>query len=658
VALVLLVSAITTSVVSAVPAPPAHADTSASGGEFSPLPYARLFDTNTGSGTPFGPGETRSYQILGAAGVPSAGVGAVVIDVAATSSTASASSSTGVTVWPSGTARPSSAQLRVNSESVPRSNTVIVAPGSDGKISIYNSVGSTDLNVDVQGYFTAAPGSGASPGGYVPLSMTRVFYTIDGTGTSATPLAGGGGTRTVTVGGVGDIPANATAVFANVHVNSASADGKLKIVPDGADPSSANPILNYAVGEPSDSGATLPLSASGKLTIQNVGSGSVNVAIDVEGYFSPDPGVGSGIEPTTPTKLAPVTIPANGTSTITTGGQAGVPTTRVAGVVLSLTATGGGSGSGQGFLKAYAADGDVPIGAILGWSNVTFDPVSTVAIVEPSFDGRITLSNIGNGSITITPTIEGWFPYAFHALVGVEMGAGTTAPTIGQPVPETQLDALGADMSFIHGIESGSIAQPQYDPAGGVFAVGPDVESDDEATTDYSDDPAFDQDPEAPEGPLITTNSDLAQVHDPEPGGGNEWTILAHWNDKFDQRINYRQGRWDSTKKKGFGDIKIREYHNLNKKVVHASTAHPFYGEGPKDGDPNATRWYYDDVYTLYNCDSDGYCTPVEVSYVKVVVQFAVANAPDGKAVGVLTAFCKQGGVPRCPSWVKQSINI
>ena len=95
-----------------------------------------------------------------------------------------------------------------------------------------------------------------------------------------------------------------------------------------------------------------------------------------------------------------------------------------------------------------------------------------------------------------------------------------------------------------------------------------------------------------------------------------------------------------------------------NKKVVHASTAHPFYGEGPKDGDPNATRWYYDDVYTLYNCDSDGYCTPVEVSYVKVVVQFAVANAPDGKAVGVLTAFCKQGGVPRCPSWVKQSINI
>jgi len=83
VALVLLVSAITTTVVSAVPAPPAHADTSASGGEFSPLPYARLFDTNTGSGTPFGPGETRSYQILGAAGVPSAGVGAVVIDVAA-----------------------------------------------------------------------------------------------------------------------------------------------------------------------------------------------------------------------------------------------------------------------------------------------------------------------------------------------------------------------------------------------------------------------------------------------------------------------------------------------------------------------------------------------------------------------------------------------
>jgi hypothetical protein len=157
---------------------------------------------------------------------------------------------------------------------------------------------------------------------------------------------------------------------------------------------------------------------------------------------------------------------------------------------------------------------------------------------------------------------------------------------------------------------------------------------------------------------LITKNADLDMIHDPEPGQGNEWTILGHWQDKFDKRVNYRQGRWDSTKKKGFGDIKIRLYHNLNKKVVHASTAHPFYGEGPKDGDPNATRWNYRDVYTLYQCDSDGYCTPHEVSYVIVAVEFSEQNAPDGKDVGVITAYCDQGGLPKCPSWVKQSINI
>src|SRR5262249_20997877 len=75
----------------------ADADATATGGDFVPVAYARLFDTTVGS-TPFAAGETRSYQILGVDGIPATGVGAVVIDVAGWTTTATASSPSSISV--------------------------------------------------------------------------------------------------------------------------------------------------------------------------------------------------------------------------------------------------------------------------------------------------------------------------------------------------------------------------------------------------------------------------------------------------------------------------------------------------------------------------------------------------------------------------------
>ena len=118
----------------------AHADATGTGGDFVSVPYFRLFDT-TVTGTPFGGGETRAYTILGSGSIPASGVGAVVIDVSAWTATAPSTNPTMITVFPCGQARPSAPVVTADASNVPRSNTVVVAPGSSGQICILTALG-------------------------------------------------------------------------------------------------------------------------------------------------------------------------------------------------------------------------------------------------------------------------------------------------------------------------------------------------------------------------------------------------------------------------------------------------------------------------------------------------------------------------------------
>jgi RHS repeat-associated protein len=57
------------------------------------------------------------------------------------------------------------------------SNSAIIAPGPDGKIQFYSST-TTDLVVDVEGYFTAGDGSPSS-GGFVPLTAIELAWSAE-----------------------------------------------------------------------------------------------------------------------------------------------------------------------------------------------------------------------------------------------------------------------------------------------------------------------------------------------------------------------------------------------------------------------------------------------------------------------------------------------
>jgi len=119
---------------------------------FFPMPPTRLMDTRTadspfGDGVPLGPGQTMDIKVGGFRGV-SANAGAAVLNVTITD----ASQQSLLTIFPSGTPRPTASSLNfVPGQVVP--NAVTVKIGANKKVSIYNDKGSVHVVVDVNGYY-------------------------------------------------------------------------------------------------------------------------------------------------------------------------------------------------------------------------------------------------------------------------------------------------------------------------------------------------------------------------------------------------------------------------------------------------------------------------------------------------------------------------
>jgi len=115
------------------------------------LTPARILDTRNGTGGPtgpVGPAATRSVTVLGVGGVPASGVGAVVLTVTVTNTTAPSF----LTTWPAGATMPLASTLNwVAGQTAP--NLDILGPGTAGQVSLYNNVGSTDAVADVSGWF-------------------------------------------------------------------------------------------------------------------------------------------------------------------------------------------------------------------------------------------------------------------------------------------------------------------------------------------------------------------------------------------------------------------------------------------------------------------------------------------------------------------------
>ena len=241
---------------------------------YYPFGPARVADTRSNHqvGTVVGPlaaGSTTGLQVAGEQNLPASGMSAVVLNVTVTQP----ASSGNITVYPSGTTRPTASNVNfAANETIP--NLVIVPVGADGMIDIFNnSPGTVQYVVDVAGYFMENT-AGAK---YHPLGPVRLLDTRYGSGmTKVGPIAAGGSLTLA-------LPASYTAIIANLTVTAPTSNGDLDAYPaGGALPTFSN--VNFNPSETIPNLAFIP--SNDGVSLYNHSVGTTQALLDLAGYFS------------------------------------------------------------------------------------------------------------------------------------------------------------------------------------------------------------------------------------------------------------------------------------------------------------------------------------------------------------------------------------
>ena len=228
--------------------------------------------------------------------VPSPGAAAAAVNVTATDHSGAESF---LTLYPAGTARP--LVSNVNFVGLTTPNRAVVRLGANGRVTIYNNLGGTDVIIDVNGYYTDATTS-ATTGAYNALFPDRIMDTRGapfgpfGTcnGGSCTTLGPGSSLVLQVAGqagenGSGGVPAMNSAnppkaVVLNVaETNDVGNDSFLTIYPSSATRPLASD-LNFVQGETRANLVLVQLSPQGTVIMYN-NLGSVDVIVDVEAWF-------------------------------------------------------------------------------------------------------------------------------------------------------------------------------------------------------------------------------------------------------------------------------------------------------------------------------------------------------------------------------------
>jgi subtilisin family serine protease len=371
---------------------------------FHPLTPQRILDsrraTNSGPyASPWTGGVSRDVAVGGLADVP-VDAGAVVLNVTVTNAT----SPSYLTVWPTGSARPTVSSLNWSpGTTIP--NAVTVKLGTGGKVSVFNGYGSVDVVIDVAGYYRAGAGDG-----FTSLAPKRILDSrpASNSGAFASPWTAGV-SRDVAVGGLAGVPEDADAVVLNVTVTDATSPSHLTIWPTG----SARPTvssLNWSPGTTIPNAVTAKLGEDGMISVFN-GYGSVDVVIDVAGYFQS--GTGKAFHPLDPARVLD-SRPASQVNVFATpwtgglsrdvalGGLVGVPATANA-VVLSATVT---ETSTSSYLTTWPAGQARPTTSSLNWiGGVTIPNAVTVRLGTA---GKISVFN-GYGNVDTIIDVAGWY---------------------------------------------------------------------------------------------------------------------------------------------------------------------------------------------------------------------------------------------------------
>lgn len=370
---------------------------------FVPLTPARVFDSRAGR-PPLSSAKGRvpagGSITFTPPGLPPTAT-AVVLNVTGVDPDAG----TFLTAYPAGTPAPSTSSVNLPAHTnVPNGVTVKLGPG--GAVSVRNDAGTTDVVVDVSGYYTTGTGAG-----FAPVPGFRAYDSRPGhTPTSvAKGRLGAGGTVDVLVTGSHGVPADATAVVVNLTGIAASQTTLLRAyaTPSDATAPPAVSTVNLAPGTNTANLAVVPVGDGGRVRVRNE-NGTVDLAMDVTGYYSPSaPGRFVAVDPLrlldTRSGTGAAALPLGPAQVVDLrlDGHAVVAPTAV---VANLT---GVAPDQDTLLRTYSTDTSTP--PTISSVNLTAGSVRANGVVLlPGADGRARIRN-DLGRVGVVADLEGYF---------------------------------------------------------------------------------------------------------------------------------------------------------------------------------------------------------------------------------------------------------
>lgn len=246
-------------------------------GTFYPTAVSRLLGTSD-AGYAVEPGARSTVVTAGRAGLPSSGISAVVVNVAAVAGAADAALSFG----PAGAAP--TAPLLVAPAGTTRTVLLTLPLAATGAIDVATTASAT-VAVDLVGFYAADDtvlGSQGVSGGYQPVDVTRVFDTD-----RSQPLAAGARQVVAVDLGTAATP-HTSAVLVRATAKAAQAPGGLTV---GAADAVVGPMSSVAFGAGAAATNLAVVSAStgadGRLevAVTNTSAGTTGVALDLVGFY-------------------------------------------------------------------------------------------------------------------------------------------------------------------------------------------------------------------------------------------------------------------------------------------------------------------------------------------------------------------------------------
>ncbi|CAN5466523.1 hypothetical protein BH10ACT2_BH10ACT2_11050 [soil metagenome] len=371
---------------------------------------ARLMDTRTGGSTVDHSFEANGVRTAGSTtALTVAGRGDVALDADAVSlnvTVTGAQSNGFATIYPCASGRPNASNLNfVAGPTIP--NAVISKIDAAGEVCVYTSA-AANVIVDVNGFFPATST-------YTSLVPGRLLDTRPNSTTvdhqfEALGLRPANSTTQLTVGGRGNVPADAVAVVLNVTVSGAQATGFVTVFPCGTTrPNASN--LNYATALTTPNLVITQIGVAEAVCIYT--KSAANLIADVAGYYP----ASSTFHSLVPGRVMDSRVPASPTVDgafqaigrraagsvtqlqITERGQVPVHATTVA---LNVTVTGAQS---NGFVTVYPCGTTQP-----NASNLNFAVGRTIAnlvVSQIGDDGTVCIFT--SAAVDIIADVSGYY---------------------------------------------------------------------------------------------------------------------------------------------------------------------------------------------------------------------------------------------------------